>query len=76
MSDIASNLWAIYRCDDLQPEHPIRRAIDEIRSLRAECVRLREEADRAWSVAREHGQQRDALGRELVVLQRILSGER
>lgn len=66
MNDIAAKLWSAYRCDDLQPEHPIRRAIDEIRALRLEVSRLQDEAARAWAIAREHGQQRDALGRELV----------
>lgn len=67
MSDIVTKLRQTYSLEGTQPEHPVRRAVEEI-------LRLREEAERMRLLAVEARQAADAYRRELAALRAALGG--
>lgn len=40
MTPISADLWRIYHLDTVQPEHPVRRAVDEIERLHEELASM------------------------------------
>ena len=64
MNDIVVRLRQAYHLDTVQPEHPIRQAVDEIVRLRERVSKLEDEAARMLTLARENGQLRDVARRE------------